>query len=252
MELFGIFVGWSIFTIIWHSRRRLDNDYLLFLGIAFLFISILDVLHTLAYKGMGVFPDYDANLPPQLWIAARYLQGFSLLIAPIFLKRKLPAYSQIGAYTVILILAIYLIFFGGFLTCFVESRGLTPFKIFSEYIICVLLVVSAALLIKNKHDFEGQVLHWLVGSLAFMVVSELAFTFYVSVYGLSNLVGHLCKLVSVVLLYLIVVYRGIERPHNLLFRDLQQREQDLQQALVEVHRLAIIDELTGLYNRRHF
>jgi diguanylate cyclase (GGDEF)-like protein len=252
IELFGIFVGWSIFTITWHSRKRLDNDYLLFLGIAFLFISILDVLHTLAYKGMGVFPDYDANLPTQLWIAARYLQGFSLLIAPVFLHRKLPVYGQIVAYNAISLAIITLIFLGGFPICFVEGSGLTPFKIFSEHIICILLIVSAALLVKNQQNFERQVLHWLVGSLAFMVISELAFTFYVSVYGLSNLVGHLCKLISLVLLYLIVVYRGIERPQNLLFHDLQRREQELQQALVEVQRLATMDELTGLYNRRHF
>jgi hypothetical protein len=38
---------------------------------AYLSVSFLDLIHTLAYKGMGVFPGFDANLPTQLWIAAR-------------------------------------------------------------------------------------------------------------------------------------------------------------------------------------
>jgi hypothetical protein len=84
-EVFAIVVACGVFMVAWNSRRFLDNNYLLFIGIAYLFVAGLDLLHTLAYKGMGVFPDYDANLPTQLWIASRYIQSFSLLIAPLFL-----------------------------------------------------------------------------------------------------------------------------------------------------------------------
>ncbi|MBW1717013.1 MAG: hypothetical protein JRJ77_14545, partial [Deltaproteobacteria bacterium] len=37
--------------------------FLLFVGIAYLFIGFLDLIHTLAYRGMGVFPGYATNLP---------------------------------------------------------------------------------------------------------------------------------------------------------------------------------------------
>ena len=85
IEIFSIVVGCCIFVLAWNSREHLDNNYLLFLGIAYLFVSALDLLHTLAYKGMGVFPGYDANLPTQLWIAARYVQGLSAFRrSPIF------------------------------------------------------------------------------------------------------------------------------------------------------------------------
>ena len=49
----------------------------------------LDLVHTLAYKGMGVFPGYDANLPTQLWVASRYIQALSLLLGYIFLEKRL-------------------------------------------------------------------------------------------------------------------------------------------------------------------
>jgi len=47
-EIFSIVIGCSIFILAWNSRRRLDNDFLLFLGIAYLFVSGLDLMHTLA------------------------------------------------------------------------------------------------------------------------------------------------------------------------------------------------------------
>ncbi len=87
-EIFSIVIGCSIFILAWNSRRRLDNDSLLFLGIAYLCVSGLDLIHTLAYKGMGVFPGYDANLPTQVWIAARYVQALSMLILPVFLRQN--------------------------------------------------------------------------------------------------------------------------------------------------------------------
>ena len=91
VEIFSIMVAWAIFIVAWNSRRFMDNNYLLFMGIAYLFIGILDLAHTLAYKGMNIFHGYQANLPTQLWIAARYMESLSLLMAPLFLRRRLRA-----------------------------------------------------------------------------------------------------------------------------------------------------------------
>lgn len=43
----------------------MGNGYLLFIGIAFFLVAGIDLVHTLAYKGIGVFPAYGANLPTQ-------------------------------------------------------------------------------------------------------------------------------------------------------------------------------------------
>ncbi len=79
VEIFSIVIAFSFFTITWASRKYITNQYLLFIGIAYLFIAILDLLHTLAYKGMPIFTDYEyyAN---QLWIGARYLESLTLLV----------------------------------------------------------------------------------------------------------------------------------------------------------------------------
>lgn len=53
-EIFSIVVACCIFMLAWNSRRFAENTYLLFVGIAYLFVAGLDLLHALAFKGMGV------------------------------------------------------------------------------------------------------------------------------------------------------------------------------------------------------
>jgi diguanylate cyclase (GGDEF)-like protein len=250
-EIFSIVIGCSIFILAWNSRRRLDNDSLLFLGIAYLFVSGLDLLHTLAYKGMGVFPGDGAELSTQLWIAARYVQALSMLIFPVFLRRKLNVYLVFPVYAVATSLLLWTIFAGIFPACFVEGVGLTPFKKVSEYVISLILVASAVVLFRKREAFDPKVMSWLIVSLVLTIGSELAFTFYISVYGFSNLIGHFFKIVAFYLIYKAITEMGLEKPHQLLFRNLKQSETALRTALEEVERLAITDSLTGLYNHRH-
>ncbi len=79
-EIFSIVIAFSIFVLAWNCRNIMDNDYLIFLGIAYLFVDFIDIIHTLAYAGMGVFRGFGANLPTQLWIIARSLESISLLL----------------------------------------------------------------------------------------------------------------------------------------------------------------------------
>jgi len=74
-ELFSIVIAAGIFVIAWNTRKFMPNAYLLFIGIAYLYIAFIDLVHTLVYKGMGVFPGADANLPTQLWIAGRHMEA---------------------------------------------------------------------------------------------------------------------------------------------------------------------------------
>jgi PAS domain S-box-containing protein len=224
-ELFSIVAACGIFMIAWNSRRFLDNNYLLFIGVAYLFVGGFDLIHTLAYKGMNIFQGYETNLPTQLWIVARYLEGISLFIAPFFLKRKLKINFVLLTFTVATSLLLISIFHWNiFPICFVEGVGLTPFKKISEYIISLILLGSIVLLLRNRREFDRSVLQWVVWSIILTIVSELTFTYYVHAYGLSNLIGHFCKIVSFYLIYKAIIETGLTRPYTLLFRNLKQSE----------------------------
>ncbi len=226
VEIFSVAVAAAIFMIAWNSRRFMDNNYPLFLGISFLFVGGLDLIHTLAYKGMGIIAGSGVNLPTQLWIAARYLGSLSLLIAPLFLRRtlKLPyVFAGYAAATTLLLLSIFT--WRIFPDSFVEGRGLTPFKIASEYAICLILAAAIGFLLKNGRELDRRVLRWLVVSMAATIASELSFTLYTDPYGLTNLIGHYLKIVSFYFIYKAIVETGLDRPYDLLFRRLKQSEE---------------------------
>jgi PAS domain S-box-containing protein len=231
VEGFSIVIACGIFILAWNTRRFMVNNYLLFSGIAYLFIGGLDLVHTLAYKGMGVFHGYDANLPTQLWIAARYTECISLALAPWWIGRKLHAKPVFGVYAAIFTLFLAAIFHGRFFPdCFIEGTGLTPFKIISEHIIAFILLAALLFLFAKRQHFDRAVLNLLGLSIIATMVAEIAFTFFISLYGLSNQIGHYMKLLSFYLIYKAIIQTGLVRPYDLLFRDLKQSRESLQVA----------------------
>ncbi|MBU2488116.1 MAG: hybrid sensor histidine kinase/response regulator, partial [Proteobacteria bacterium] len=67
-EFFSIAVACGIFLVAYNTRAISQNGYLLFLGLAYAFVASVDLLHLLAFKGMGVFPGQGADLGTQFWI----------------------------------------------------------------------------------------------------------------------------------------------------------------------------------------
>jgi PAS domain S-box-containing protein len=222
---FSIVVACGIFIIAWNSRHFAKSSYLLFIGIAYLFVGCLDLTHTLAYKGMGVFVGYGANLSTQLWIVGRYVESISLLGAAFWVGRKLRANFAFIGYAIITFFLLGSIFYWNvFPVCYIEGSGLTTFKIVSEYIISFILIASVIALYQKRHEFEKRVLQLLIGSIMITVVSELAFTLYADVYGLFNLIGHYLKIVSFYLIYKAVVETGLKKPYTFFFKNLKHSE----------------------------
>ncbi|MDY0095032.1 MAG: MASE3 domain-containing protein [Candidatus Vecturithrix sp.] len=231
-ELFSIVVIYAMFMIAWNSRKYIENHYLMFIAIAYLFVATLDLLHTISYKGMAVFADYDfyAN---QLWIAARYLESLSLLVAFIFFHVRKPLNIQLQflVYTVLTAVLMMTVFtWNVFPICFIEGVGQTPFKIISEYIICGILLAAVWVLSKHRERFEADIYRALLWSLVFTIISEFSFTLYISNYGFSNLVGHYFKIFSFYMIYKAIIQTGIVRPYDLIFRELALKEKNLQEA----------------------
>ena len=231
-EIFSIVVACGIFLLAWNSRSLVKNSYILFIGIAYLFVAGLDMIHTLAYEGMGVFYGYKANLSTQLWLSARYFEGISLFVAPFLIKRSLKAKPVFIGYTTVTILMLASIFYWRiFPVCFVEGVGLTVFKKVSEYIICLILLASVVMLLRKQTEFEPGILRLLIASIIVTIASELAFTLYVDVTGFFNLIGHYLKIISFYLIYKAIIETGFKKPFTLLFRDLEQSENRLKAAV---------------------
>ena len=238
-ELISIVIAWGIFMVAANAWQFHENEYLSLIGVAYLFVGGLDLVHTLAYKGMNILPGYNANLPTQLWIAARYMESLSLVCAPLFLRRKLqPHIVFLGYASITGVLLLSLFYWQNFPDCYVEGSGLTAFKRVSEYVISGILLVAAAITVWARDAFDGKVYRALLASIVVTIASELTFTAYVGVYDFFNLLGHLLKLVSFYLIYKAFVETGLVQPYNLLFRNLKQSQEALQRENQELDAFA--------------
>jgi len=227
-ELYSICIAATFFVIAWHTRRMNDNPSIAALGTSYLFVAVIDVFHTLTYSGMHILSGYDfaAN---QLWILARVLQAASLLIFSFvrrFEGRRLGIFF--GAYALYTLAGLASILVTKvFPACYVPGIGQTPFKIGAEIFIIAVLAAASIAFRARRGSYHRTVYVNLQLSIWVTAVSELFFTLYISNYDLVNMIGHILKILSYYLVYRSVVVAGLERPNELLFARLNEKNDEL-------------------------
>lgn len=245
-EGFSVAIACGVFMVSWNSRRFAKYQYLLLIGVAYLFVGMIDFVHALTYEGMNIITGFGPNAPTQLWIAARYIESITLLAAPMMLHARIKPYYYLLLYSAIsVLLMLSILVWRNFPDCFLPGVGLTSFKIVSEYIICVLLITSGALFLHRRKHFEKGFLTWTLFSIAATILSELAFANYASVDGFPNLVGHILKIVSYYLIYKAVIETGLAKPYFLLFRDLHRQRERFQVILNSIVDAVIATDADG-------
>ncbi len=188
---------------------------------------------------MPIFTDYD-YYAPQFWIAARYLESLSMLAGFGLLetKRRINPTIFLVIYLAITVwLVASILYYKTFPICFIAGKGLTPFKIVSEYIICVLFAGSIVLLYIRRVHFDARVFRQILAALVLMICMELCFTLYVSdaMSDAFNEIGHLLKICAFYLIYKAIVVTALRDPINLLFRELGASERRLREAQQLAH-----------------
>ena len=237
IEFFAVLVAMLIFTVSVISRSFKQDSLLNNLGPGIMVVSFITFLHLVTYKGIYIIPGYDANLPTQLWIILNYIQATAFLVAllhqsqrPIHFHIYLAAYLFIGGAAAAL----------SFLRIFPVSydNGLTTFKIVSEYVIIMLYLASLIILWRGKSEHNPKIKASIMLALSLFIAAEFTFTLYQDVYGILNFFGHYIRLIAFSILYVSLVVEGIKKPHDFIFKQLND--------------LSITDELTQLFNHRHF
>lgn len=224
-ENFSVVIACGIFMFIWNSRRYIENNFFLMIGIAYIFTALLDLVHTFTYKGVNVIGGITTDVPTQLWISSRYVQSLTLFAATFFVTRKVRGHYVFYSYALITILIFVSIFlWKNFPHCYIEGYGLTVFKKTSEYIISVILLLSMIFLYLKKESFDKYIFYLIQGSIILSILSELDFTLYVSVYSGFNFAGHVLKIASFYLMYKAIIVMGMENPFDILFDRLKEKE----------------------------
>ncbi|WP_027184575.1 MASE3 domain-containing protein [Desulfovibrio inopinatus] len=234
-ELTSVAISWGIFFIMLAAGRiHQCTGFLTIIGVASFFVGSVDVLHTLAYKGMAIVGDGQPNLPTQLWIAARILQALSIFVSLLMVRRRVSLLLVVGLCTLCTGGLLGAIVGGVFPDCYLVQTGLTEFNIAAEIVICCVMVLSAMLLHRYRSEFSDVVYYPLLASLLVTIMQESAFSLYVDVYGLFNFLGHCFKVLSCYLLFEAMVRYAIIEPNQLLFRRVWQAEEATLEAKLQL------------------
>jgi diguanylate cyclase (GGDEF)-like protein len=221
----SVVVSLSVFLFAWNSRRFLEDSYLLLLGVAYLFVGSFDLAYTFAFFGQGVIAGATPDLPAQLWIASRYIQSISLLIAPLFFRRKLSPMLTLSAYAIVS--AVLLIgIFGGYFPRWGLGGGATSiYRIANESAILSLLIGALVMLLRFRRRRTQRLLRLLIWSVVFTLTSEFLFAFIAPAYAPSEVLAHFFRIVGTSLIFLAVIDAGFLEPYNLLYHNLKQAQQ---------------------------
>ncbi len=228
VELWAVAVAWGVFLLIWNARRLNPPPGLVMLGLGYLLVGGMDLLHTLSYDGMGVFAETGADLATQMWMAARFIETAVLILFPLGLSSaRLSRCAMIGLTLAAGILSAMILFWDLFPVCFDPDTGLTGFKTAGEYVIMTFLAGAGVLTIRQRRKIGARVAPLLAAAIFVTVASEFMFTRYASPFGISNMLGHLLKVMSFLLIYRALIVEGLEYPFETLHRALVKRERIL-------------------------
>jgi diguanylate cyclase (GGDEF)-like protein len=222
--LISVVVSISVFLFAWNSRRFLENDYFLFLGIAYLFVGGFDLAHTFALFGGGVITNAGPNLSDQLWIASRIVQSVSLLIAPTFFRRSIRPSLALGAYSV-LSAGLLIGIFGGYFSLGADGAAAATYRVARESAVLLVLIGALVMLLRFRRRTTQRLLRLLIWALILTLTSEFLFAFVAPAYSPTLVLVHFFRIVGTALIFLGVLDAGFLEPYNLLYHDLQQAQE---------------------------
>lgn len=206
LELFSIFVSFSIFVQSWSTffTHRIKSQF--FLGLIFLAVGCFDLVHTLTFRGMPFIVDeFTTARATWFWIVARMTESFGVALFIAMPEKVSFQNRSFGLGISILFISIctsIILFLPEQLPMLIhETSGITSLKKFLEYAISIVNFLTFITLLKRyRKRLSIDSLRFMM-SIFFVMVGEFFFTLYFHVYDIENLMGHIFKFVGYFYLY---------------------------------------------------
>ncbi|WP_274307937.1 MASE3 domain-containing protein [Solibacillus daqui] len=217
LELFSIFVSFSLFVQAWitYSTHRLKSQY--FIGLVFLAVGCFDLAHTFTYKGMPFINDeFSATRATWFWIVARLIESIGVALFVFRPNQMLFIKRGWGLCVTVLIVSIcttIILTIPEQLPVLLNEQGVTGLKVSLEYVISTTIFITFIILL-TRYIKESQPtidLLRMIFALFIMMVGELFFTLYTHVYAIENLLGHCFKFIAYIYIYRAIYFPEIQQ-----------------------------------------
>ncbi|WP_318505426.1 MASE3 domain-containing protein [Bacillus sp. T3] len=202
LEFFSISISITIFSYGWKVFSYSKSRRLLYLSFVFLTIGILDLFHTLSFKDMPFFiSEGSVDKSIWFWLISR-LTGSSLIMFIILFPEKRLKKDPRVPLTILSVLFIFLVsyfifhFEENLPVSVIEGSGTTIIKKGIEYIVSFIYLVSIIINFTLYRKTKKTSALYVMLSFYFLLLSELIFTMYHSIYDFDNVTGHLFKVIG--------------------------------------------------------
>ncbi|HHW47769.1 MAG TPA: SpoIIE family protein phosphatase [Clostridiaceae bacterium] len=219
-EFTGILVCFAVFVVSYFTYEQTQNLRRVFLGCVFLAVGMVEMFHTLSFKGMPDFfvPNKCANRATTFWILSRILLALGLLISECIPAEKKSVINRrvfmLPAVALSLLILVVATYFPHLLPpMYIEGKGLTQTKIVLEYVVIFLLIASTVLLIREYKKNRDSLQILFCSALILIIFSELAFVSYFLVYDIYNYLGHIYKFISYFIIFKVIFVENVQKPY---------------------------------------
>lgn len=242
-EILSCFIAMGILMVSIHTNKISKNNFFMFLGIGYVFIFILDMLHTYSYADLTMLSYEVYDMETKFWVVSRGLELITLLISFIFLFNKDVRTNNYLIFMTYFVFVGFIIYDIVYLQRFVPvlrtpETGITSAKIYSEYVIAFGFAVNCLIVFLARKNMDRSLFVMIEAALICKVISELFFTLYGDVTDIYNMLGHLFKVCSYYFIFIGIIVNGLERPFeminfNLNNADAVVREKEKQRKCME-------------------
>jgi phosphoserine phosphatase RsbU/P len=219
-EISMVIAYMAIFLVTYYAYEQTHQLRTILIGSMLLASGILEAFHMLSYIGMPAFfiDNTSSNRATTFWILSKLIFGLTFLVGSnVSNKIKCTVskiYFSLASLLISLLLFIIATWYPSFLPAmYVEGHGLTPVKIFLEYLVMLMLLIGSILYFRNAFKHRDKSLIVISCALLLGVLSEFAFTQYVGAYDIYNYIGHLLGVCSLFMAFRVIFARNVLTPY---------------------------------------
>lgn len=235
-EIASVVAASAVFFISWCAYPKSGDFRTLVVGAAFLFVAAADTFHLLSYLGMpDFFTPNSVDKGIDFWLAARVVQAAALAsfgALPSKTAMRHPRVILLAASMTLAAAALAIVTYGHarLPVFYAPGYGLTLAKRVIEYAIMAAAVAAVVGAFRRSPRLERGSERMMVVGLVFFFASEFAFTAYVSAYDVFNLLGHVLKILSIMLIFASIFRSGVAAPYEAL-ADAQGKIEEMNRVL---------------------
>jgi diguanylate cyclase (GGDEF)-like protein/PAS domain S-box-containing protein len=220
VEVFAVVAATMVFVTGWHIHDKRRPAASVMLACAFLSVALMDFAHFMSYAGM---PDFitpnSSHKGIVFWLAARYAAAGALLAFALMPRQPFAIRARrrflagfLGYALMVFYIGIWRPDWGP--AMHIPGEGLTTFLIGMESGVVALLLIALMLMFQRRQELHGLSFSYLGIALAMMLASELFIMFYPNVTGLTNVFGHVYKVLAYLFLYHAIFFDSVLTPIN--------------------------------------